>query len=165
MQFSHMRVTNVIDHAAAFHPDSGVTSVPAEGGRVYVSYRELRERALTLAYALKEEGVKCVVVIPVPRSRPLIARVCDPPAARGVRCRRAESLGGSSEIADGTQRGRGRGGLWGAAEERAIIGSRSRARRRGRRRRPPALTHHAGAPRQSFPHLPAAIEPDRKSVV
>lgn len=58
MQNHDLVVSDIIEHAARFHADSGVSSVTAEGDFVQLSWKEIRDRARSLAVALQGLGVR-----------------------------------------------------------------------------------------------------------
>ena len=57
MQEFPLRVGNIIDHAARYHPDREVISRSIEGPINHTNWKEIRYRALKLAKALLKLGI------------------------------------------------------------------------------------------------------------
>lgn len=57
MQEHPLVVTGIIDYAAKFHAETGITSHTVEGPVVFHSYADIRRRARCCALALRDLGV------------------------------------------------------------------------------------------------------------
>ena len=74
MQDFPLRVTNIIDHAAKYHPKRKIISKDTSGKIIETNYDQIRKNSLKVSSALNDMGIKKGDVIANLKNRKIIAQ-------------------------------------------------------------------------------------------